>query len=234
MRKATHTPQLVLKKSEWKSMMKILDISLLEVRRIERNIAIEYTKKFHYLHRASPCSRAFGLFLGEEIKGVIIYGVPPSSTLLRGICGDEESKNVYELNRLWVADDMPKNTESFFIAQTFKDLDREIIVSYADSAQEHIGYVYQATNWIYTGTSAKFKDPMVKGLEHQHHATYAHGMNKKQLLEKYGDRLYYKERPLKHRYIIFIGNKRRKRELRKKLKYKALPYPKLPASSSKV
>lgn len=209
--------------------MDSLETSLLEVKQISRDLAISYTKKYHYLKRASPCSQAFGLFLNGEVKGVIIYGVPPSSTLLRGICGPEEYQNVYELNRLWVSDDMPKNTESFFMAQTFKHLDREIIVSYADSSQNHIGYVYQATNWLYTGTSAKFKDPMVKGLEHQHHATYAHGMNKKQLLEKYGDRLYYVDRPLKHRYIIFICDKRRKRQLRKKLKYVVKPYPKLPS-----
>lgn len=30
-----------------------------------------------------------------------------------------------------------------------------ILVSYADSAQGHHGYIYQATNWIYTGISAK-------------------------------------------------------------------------------
>lgn len=208
----------------------MIDTSQLRVERIERNLAIEYTKKYHYLHRVSPCSMAFGLFQGDELKGVIIYGVPPSSTLLKGICGEDEAKNVYELNRLWTSDDMPKNTESFFIAQTFKMLDRDIIVSYADSSQNHIGYVYQATNWIYTGTSRPFKDPMVKGLEHQHHATYAHGMTKKQLEEKYGDRLYWKNRPLKHRYIIFLGDKRRKRELKKKLKYEVLPYPKLPAT----
>jgi len=208
-----------------------IDISKLSVEQIERKIAIEYTKKYHYLHRASPCSMAFGLFEDGEIKGVIIYGVPPSHTLLKGVCGIEEAKNVYELNRLWTSDDMPKNTESYFIAQTFKHLDKDIIVSYADSSQKHIGFVYQATNWIYTGTSAKFKDPMVKGLEHQHHATYAHGMNKKQLIEKYGDRLYYKDRPPKHRYVIFLGNKTRKRELREKLNYKTYPYPKLPATN---
>ena len=209
-----------------------MDFDLLSVQRIERNVAIEYTKKFHYLHRVSPCSMAFGLFYQGEIKGVIIYGVPPSSTLLRGVCGADEAKNVYELNRLWTADDMPKNTESYFIAQTFKHLDKDIIVSYADSSQNHVGYVYQATNWIYTGTSKKFKDPMVKGLEHQHHATYAHGMTKAQLQEKYGDRLYYVDRPLKHRYVMLLGNKRRRRELKQKLRYKILPYPKLPATKT--
>ena len=87
--------------------------------------------EFHYMHRKCPCSRAYGLLNTKgEIKGVVTYGVPCSSTLLKGICGEEEMHNVYELNRLWVADDVPKNGESFLISNSMKDLDKEIIVSF--------------------------------------------------------------------------------------------------------
>lgn len=158
--------------------------------------------------------------------GVVMYGVPASSTLLRGICGDEEAKNVYELTRLWIDDSVGKNGESFLIGRSLRLLDREIIVSFADSSQGHVGYVYQATNWIYTGLSSKFRDPKVKGLEHQHHATYANGMTNSQLREKYGDRLYFVDRPRKHRYIYFNASKSRKKQLLGKLKYASLPYPK--------
>ncbi len=33
-----------------------------------------------------------------------------------------------------------------------------IIVSYADTSQNHHGYIYQATNWIYTGLTKKNTD----------------------------------------------------------------------------
>ena len=60
-----------------------------------------------------------------------------------------------------------------------------------------------------------------------HHATYAYGMTMKQLKEKYGaENVYYAERPRKHRYIYFNCNKRRKKELLAKLRYKVIPYPK--------
>lgn len=183
----------------------------------------------HYLHRKCPCSRAYGLIRNDtgEIKGVITYGVSCSSTLLKGICGKEEMHNVYELNRLWVSDDVEKNGESFLISNTIKKLDKEIIVSFADSSQGHIGYVYQATNFIYCGLSAKFRDPKVRGLENQHHATYAHGLTMEQVKEKYGaENVYYVERPRKHRYIFFNASKKRKKELLGKLKYKVQPYPK--------
>jgi hypothetical protein len=191
-------------------------------------MAMEVVIAKHYLHRKAPVSMAFGMFdLSGAIVGVITYGVPASSTLLRGVCGDDEARNVYELNRLWVDKDVPKNGESFLIGNTINKLDREIIVSYADTSQNHVGIVYQATNWIYTGLSTKFKDPKVIGLENQHHATYANGLTNKQVVEKFGDRVYFVDRPRKHRYIYFNASKSRKKTLLKKLNYKILPYPKL-------
>ena len=198
------------------------------IKEIDYHTAMDLVVKNHYLHRKCPCSHAFGLFdINNNIVGCIVYGVSCSSTLLKGICGESEMHNVYELNRLWVSDQVPKNGESFLISHTIPLLDKEIIVSFADTAQNHVGYVYQATNFYYCGLSAKFKDPKVKGLENQHHATYAHGMTMTQVKEKYGEEnVYYVDRPRKHRYIYFNCNKRRKKELLKLLKYKILPYPK--------
>lgn len=197
------------------------------IRKISYQLAMEIVIKNHYLHRKCPCSHAYGLFDSNNvIKGCITYGVPCSSTLLRGMCGEDESHNVYELNRLWISDDVPKNGESFLIGNTLKLLDKEIIVSFADTSQGHIGIVYQATNFYYCGLSAKFKDPKVRGMENMHHATYAHGMTMQQVVEKYGkENVYYVERPRKHRYIYFNANKKRKKELLNKLRYKILPYP---------
>jgi hypothetical protein len=190
-------------------------------------MAMEVVIALHYLHRKAPVSVAFGMFDNVgAIVGVVTYGVPASSTLLRGVCGADEAKNVYELNRLWVADEVPKNGESYLIGNTINKLDREIIVSYADSSQNHIGIVYQATNWIYTGLSSKFRDPKVKGLENQHHATYANGLTNRQVIEKFGDRVYFVDRPRKHRYVYFNASRSRKKALLKKLSYKVIQYPK--------
>lgn len=208
------------------------------IKRIDYRTAMDMVIKNHYLHRTAPCSVAFGLFEqsiamsdlfeSERLIGVITYGVSCSSTLLKGICGEEEKSNVYELTRLWIEDSTPKNTESYFIGNTLKMLDKEIIVSFAEIQQGHVGTVYQATNFLYCGMSAKFKDPKVKGLEHQHHATYAHGMTMDQVKQKYGEEnVYYVDRPRKHRYIFFNADKRRKKQLMKALKYSIEPYPKL-------
>lgn len=200
-----------------------------DIKKIDYKTAMELVIEKHYLHRRAPCSVAFGLFCKEDnsLVGVVIYGVSVSSTLLKGICGEEESKNVYELTRLWLDDKLPRNCESYLIGNSIKLLDREIIVSFADTSQGHIGYVYQATNFIYTGLSSKFKDALVRGYENQHHSGYANGMSIAMMKDTFGEEnVYYKERPRKHRYIYFNCSKKRKRELLKKLKYKIEPYPK--------
>ena len=198
-----------------------------DVRPIDYQTAMDTVVKNHYLHRRCPCSMAFGLFKGDDLMGVVTYGVPCSSTLLKGICGEDEMHNVYELNRLWIHPDVPKNAASYFVSRTLRQLDKEIVVSFADTSVGHVGYVYQASNFLYCGLSAKFKDPKVRGMEHMHHATYAHGMTMAQVREKYGEEnVYYVERPRKHRYVYFNASKKRKKALRKKLRYKVLPYPK--------
>ena len=200
-----------------------------EIRKISYQEAMDIVTERHYLRRKCPVSHAFGLVRksDSQIVGVVTYGVSPSSTLLKGICGEDEAKNVYELNRLWVDDSVPKNGESFLVGSTLKKLDREIIVSFADTSQGHVGYIYQASNFIYTGLSAKFKDPKVKGLENQHHATYANGLTNQQVIDKFGaDNVYFVERPRKHRYIYFNATGGRRKELLRKLRYEVKQYPK--------
>jgi len=199
------------------------------IEKISYQEAMDIVVARHYLHRKCPVSHAFGLVdkRSGRVVGVVTYGVSPSSTLLKGICGPEEAHNVYELNRLWVEDFVPKNGESYLVAGSMKELDREIIVSFADTSQGHVGYIYQASNFIYTGLSAKFKDPKVKGRENQHHATYANGLTNQQVIDKFGaDNVYFVERPRKHRYIFFNCSKTRRKELLKKLRYKVIEYPK--------
>lgn len=200
-----------------------------EIREIDFQTAMDAVIKNHYLHRRAPYSHAYGLYEKDtgNLVGVVNYGVPASSTLLKGICGESEMHNIYELNRLWVDESVPKNGESFLVGNSLKLLDKEIIVSYADTSQGHVGYVYQATNFIYTGMSAKFYDYVVKGKEHLHRATYAYSMTVVEMKKEFGeDNVYRVERPRKHRYIYFNADKKRKKELEKKLKYKVLPYPK--------
>ena len=194
---------------------------------ISRKTAIPMIVDKHYLKRIPPISRAFGLYQENNLLGVITYGVSASTTLRKGVCGADNADNVYELTRLWISDDAPFNGESYLISHSIKKLDKEIIVTFAEIQQGHLGIVYQASNFIYCGLSTKFRDPRVKGLEHQHHTTYAKGMNKQQIIDKYGEEnVYYVDRPRKHRYVFFNAKKRRRKQLIQQLTYPILDYPK--------
>lgn len=194
-----------------------------EVRAIPREQAIPWIISKHYAHRIPSISWAYGLYFDGVLSGIVSYGTPASSTLLSGVCGEAHADKVIELNRLVLNDGLPKNSASYLVAKSLKMLPQpKIVVSYADTGQGHVGYIYQATNFIYTGLSSPFLDPKVKGLEHQHHATYANGKTNDELKKEYGDRLYFEERARKHRYIYFAGCP----ELVKELRYHQQPYPK--------
>jgi hypothetical protein len=194
---------------------------------ISYKTAMDVVIKNHYLHRKASCSFAFGLFdrHTNKLLGVICYGTPSSSSLRQGICGFEEKNNVIELTRLWIDDSTVRCAESFLIGNTIPLVDKEIIVSYAEIQQGHRGTVYQATNWIYTGLSAKRTNWIIKGID-KHSQTLADKYSAKEIRELYGNGFSLQPRPRKHRYVFFNCNKRRKKELLNKLKYPVLPYPK--------
>jgi len=197
------------------------------VREIPKHDSYYWLINIHYAKRIPSISYAFGLFEFGELVGVITYGTPPSSTLCRGICGARWQNRVLELNRLVLKNNKP-NEASRLVGATLKMLPQPtIVVSFADTAQRHAGIVYQATNFIYTGLSSKFVDPVVKGLEHQHHATYAHGMTNAEVVAQYGaENVSWVDRSRKHRYIKFVGNKTQIKEMQAALRYDVLDYPK--------
>jgi len=86
-------------------------------------------------------------------------GKPASPSLCDGVCGKQFSVYVYELNRLCVDEGLEKNVLSYFVSNCLKIIkDDLIIVSYADKQMNHNGYIYQATNWIYTGATKERTD----------------------------------------------------------------------------
>jgi len=206
------------------------------IKKISYKTAMDIVIKKHYLHRPAPCSFAFGLyekdsdcsglFVMDRIVGVIVYGTPSSAPLRSGICGNDEKNNVIELTRLWVEDSTPKNAESYLIGNTLKMVDKEIIVSFAEIEAGHVGIVYQATNWIYTGLSAKRTNWVIDGVS-RHGQTIADKYTSAEIRELAGDRFSLQDRPRKHRYIFLNCNRRRKKELLNKLRYGIEPYPKL-------
>lgn len=200
------------------------------VRSIENYLCKEWCLKKHYAKRLPPIEYAFGLFDNLGItQGIVTYGTPVSNTLRNLWNG---TYKLMELNRLVINEGLEKNVLSFLVSQSLKMLPNPmVIVSYADTSKNHHGYIYQATNWIYTGLSAEFKDYYIRGMEHLHNGTIM-DMSRGQenrvewLRQKFGNDLIMIERPRKHRYFIFIGNKKDCKKMKQMLPYKIEPYPK--------
>lgn len=213
-----------------------------EVLRIKPEETYSWLIRLHYAKRIPSISYAFGLYIDGVLTGIVTYGTPSSSTLRNGICGEKHSNYVLELNRLCF-DNYVKNGASYLVSNSLKYLPKpSIVVSYADTNQGHIGYVYQACNFIYTGLSAKRTDWKVKGLEHLHGQTIADmsrniggDMTRSEYMrEKFGDDFYLEDRARKHRYIYFVGNKYKKNEFLCALKYQVETYPKGESKKYKI
>ena len=202
-----------------------------EIKLVTRKDYLPFMLDIHYAKRIPSVSYSYGLFKNKKLEGIVSYGTPPSSTLRRGIAGDDYISDILELNRL-VLRCNHKNDSSWLIANSLKALPRnKIIVSYADTSQDHVGYVYQATNFIYTGLSAKRTDWKVRGKENLHSQSIVDEFrgqpNRSKLMrEKYGDDFYSVDRPRKHRYIFIVGSKSYRKRALKNLKYPIVNYPK--------
>lgn len=184
----------------------------------------------HYAKRMCPISFAFGAYRGAVLVGVVTYGTPASSPLRIGICGEEWADKVLELNRLCCEN--TANIASVLVGRSLRQLPKpSVVVSYADTAQGHVGYIYQATNFIYTGLSAKRTDWKIRGREHLHGATVADESRGQEnraewMREKYGEDFYLSERSRKHRYVFFCGTSNQRARMLSALKYVVEPYPK--------
>ena len=195
-----------------------------QIKQIKYNDTKPFILDIHYAKRMPSISFAYGLFDQEELVGVVTYGSPPSQSLCKGVAGIEHRKKVIELNRL-VLKHNKKNEASFLVGGTIKMLPQpSILVSYADTSQNHTGYIYQATNFLYTGLSAKRREWREIG-SNKHSKTICEQYTLEERRENIA-RFHQVDRPQKHRYIYIVANKRDKKKLLKELKYPIMDYPK--------
>ena len=192
-----------------------MSLNNLTISSIEHFECREWLLYKHYAKRIPSISYSYGLFDGLDLIGICTIGKPASPSLCVGVCGKEQSEYVYELNRLVVNEGLPSNALSYFVGNVLRLLPPMILVSYADTSQNHNGYIYQATNWTYTGATKERTDIGVEDGTHSRH--YDKSIDKK---------LFRKKRSSKHRYIYFVGTKRHKKIWKKLLRYDIQGYPK--------
>ena len=192
------------------------------VEQCPRSSIVDFVETHHYSKNMNglKTSYCFRLLDGENLIGAIVYGKIGMGGVEQKYTDDPDK--ILELKRLVCIDDTPKNTESYFIGQTFKmlkrDTDMEVVVSFADQHHGHTGVIYKATNFEYLGETARGRVLMVDGKEmhsrslNQLDRPYGRELNRRY---KAGDEnIFWKNTEPKHIYVYYL-NKRIKRQIKK-------------------
>tara|TARA_B100000287_G_scaffold435372_1_gene503347 strand:- start:1582 stop:2388 length:807 start_codon:yes stop_codon:yes gene_type:complete len=202
------------------------------IKPIDKKIAKELIIENHYSHAWTSCRYALGLFYDDNIVGVAVYGFPVGRQVVKSISPILENGNVLELTRLWVAESEGKNTESFFLGKTFSwlkenDKDIWILISYSDPMVDHVGIIYQATNWLYQGNNVKKGKSWMYKINNQwyHPRTVISnwGSTKDAIIAEVDENFEKVVMPKKHRYL-YVLNKRERKNILKSLKHPIVPY----------
>ncbi|MFC1873881.1 DNA methyltransferase [Chloroflexota bacterium] len=168
---------------------------------------------------------AFGALVNNRLLGAITFGSGPANAhrLVEGVGLDE----CLTLTRIWLSDELPCNSESRIIGICLRALKKhtqvKFLVSYADPTEGHLGTIYQATGWLYTGLSeAMPKFDLGDGrIRHSRSLSHAFGSHSLKHFESFGMSVRVIPQPRKHRYVYLLD-----KSYRLKLVPKVLSYPK--------
>lgn len=138
------------------------------VEAIDEADAKDYVVANHYSASYPNAKARYGLFgPDDDLVGVAVFSIPAQERVLpRAFPGLAPMTESLELGRLVLADEVPANGESWFLARCFDALlagGVRGVVSFSDPVPRvvdgevvfpgHIGTIYQASNALYSGRS---------------------------------------------------------------------------------
>lgn len=184
---------------------------------------------FHYAKSVPVCQHVYNVWNdNDEWSGVIIYGGGATPHIASPF--DKWQGQVVELERVALNGKQGHGKTSEAVAKTLKALQKEapwvdLVVSYADMDQGHMGTLYQATNWLYAGiTNVNQRGAFVVNGKKMHPKTvYSKGWKQSLLwLRENIDENAEEFITLgKHKYLYPMT-----KEMRKRIQILAKPYPK--------
>ena len=224
------------------------------VREIDRKTAETIILKYEWLGNMGTTDYTFGLYFGEHLAGVVCFGRTAGTKTAASVCGEEYAHLVKVLNRGACVHWAHPHSASFLIARACRLMTEKgfhIFIAYSDAEAGEIGTVYQASNWLYAGTTGgassgfvwtgkpiakdskwgTFKDGKIHDERNIQHATrkgYRLEMSRKQKraqMVKEGFTFLKSSQP-KGRYVGFYGSKNTIETLREALQWETMPYPK--------
>lgn len=206
--------------------------------------AIQYACMHYHYAKAVPVNTLGYNVYNEagEWCGVILYGTGANNNIAATF--GLPQGGVLELVR--VALNGKQEHTSQAVAASLKLLRKDcplcrLVVSYADCDQDHLGTIYQATNWIYVGTHLQEKHDsswIVNGKRYHGRIISdwvksrggLKGLTREQFIRKYYDPKAVKYITKgKRKYLMPLDKK-----IRKQIEHLAKPYPKTDADWQKI
>lgn len=174
---------------------------------------------YHY-KRSMPgtTEHCFAMFDGGgRIIGACLFGQPATPQVAVSVAAESHRKVVVELTRLVLDGRLTKRSglASQLVGFALRSLPRpRIVVSYADSAEGHVGIVYRATNFRYFGTSVSHDslyDVPGEGLVHPR-TLHHRGINDPTRWAKEHGYATVPPKP-KHRYVYAVGSRTQRKHI---------------------
>lgn len=125
---------------------------------IPRRQADDMVLAHHYSRRIVQNSYVhLGVHVDGQLVGVLQFGYALNPRAVGKIVGNTAVDEYLELNRMWLDDVAPRNSESRAISYALKYLKRACpkvkwVQSFADERCGRLGVVYQASNFLYLGS----------------------------------------------------------------------------------
>lgn len=155
-----------------------------------------------------------GVWECGKFIGVVLFGRGANNNMLKPF--NLEQDQGCELVRIALTKHLVPVSRIVALAMQFLKRQSEglrLIVSYADPQQGHHGGIYQAGNWVYTGTSSTTVKVFYKGKWSHKKTVDDAGINQVSLLKK--------RVAGKHRYLMPLDA-----EMKSRIMHLAKPYPK--------
>ena len=211
------------------------DYSRVTIQEVPYKLSKDIIIKNHYSHRFPTylTNRLnLGFYVDSKLNTIISFGQSATPKMANSLPG-----KYWELQRLFSFDWAGKNMESYCIGMAMKHIQKnyshiKVLISFADPEQGHYGTIYQATNWLYCGTTDKtggYQYYIDGNWEHPRTTSNSNKFGTRihsEIIKMYPD-IKFRTIMTKHRYIYILAkNKKERKELLKNLKYEILPYPK--------
>lgn len=187
--------------------------------------AASYACKHWHYSRSLPCGKLVkvGAWENDRFIGVVVFGRGASRNL--SMPYNLQQDECVELTRIAMRDHQTPVSQT--LARALRFLKRSnprlrLVISFADTVQGHHGGIYQASNWIYTGTSNPDRCYKINGKQMHKRQLYSLGYGSKlEGARKLDPLATVVHTPGKHRYLMPLD-----KQMRRQVQPLQKPYPK--------